>query len=396
MADKKLSIYSIEKLAGEKRRRKEHYKFKDRFKEIIDSLDNLEHATSFSEIRSLEKAICSIENNYSLRKKCLNLKKETDLEIMYLKDKALKKIKKFKKHETRCLIKQYRKRVYGESYFLKKAVISAAAAFLLLAFPGNTAKKDIDYLKSPPIVENIKKLVLDVNRFTLEVYEKGEKIKEFPAAVGKPATPTPLGDFEILEKESWGRYYAGSFLRFKRYIDGKGKEWGGWGVHGFYTDWSIGYALSKGCVRLKKEDGLYLKKIIPIGTELQVKYDTIRLDGKTLTIFSDIYDRKTNTLENVLKELGDAGVSEQDVNKEEIASLLEKAAVNTEVYKSVSGNLYTRFVKPLKEGVLYYNLTKKNPKLEDYLKVMSENEQVSVPLNSILKDYMIVNTNLLR
>ena len=400
MTGKKLSIYCIEKLAGEKGGGKKYHRFKDRFNEIIDSLDKLEHASSSSEIMSLEKAICSIENNSYLKKKCLNQEKEANLEIRHLRDKAVKKLETFKKRETRCLINLYRKRIYGQSSFIKNAAVSAAAVFFLLAFPGKTTKNDIDYCKYPVIenVQSTRKLVLDINRFTLEVYEKGEKTKEFPAAIGKPATPTPLGDFEILGKESWGRYYAGSFLRFKRCIDDRGKEWGGWGIHGFYTDWSIGYALSKGCVRLKKEDGLYLKEIIPIGTELQVKYDTIRLDKekKIVTIFSDIYDRKTNTIENVIKELRDAGVPEYDADKEKIAALLEKAAVNTEIYKNVSDNLHNRFVKPLKDGVLYPHLVKKNPGIEDYLKTMSENEKVNVPLNSILKDYLIVDNELLK
>ena len=97
----------------------------------------------------------------------------------------------------------------------------------------------------------------------LKLLNDGKVLKHYSVAVGKPSTPTPKGTWKITYKGLWGEQFGGYFMRLS-------VPWGIYGIHGTNKPWSIGKAVSGGCIRMKDEDIKYLYKIIPIGTQVLI------------------------------------------------------------------------------------------------------------------------------
>src|SRR5262245_43202511 len=99
------------------------------------------------------------------------------------------------------------------------------------------------------------KIVVDVGDHTVTLYRFGKKVLTTPAAVGKPSTPTPLGHYYVSERlvpanprGAWGPRALGTSAHSNVLQDWV--EGGPIGIHGTNEAWSIGKAVSHGCVRV--------------------------------------------------------------------------------------------------------------------------------------------------
>jgi peptidoglycan hydrolase-like protein with peptidoglycan-binding domain len=82
----------------------------------------------------------------------------------------------------------------------------------------------------------------------------------YPVAIGKPSTPTPVGNWTVVAKAvDPGGPFGVRWMRLS-------VPWGGYGIHGTNNPNSIGKAVSHGCVRLYNEDVVELYNQVPIGT----------------------------------------------------------------------------------------------------------------------------------
>ncbi|MDD3314620.1 MAG: peptidoglycan-binding protein [Syntrophaceticus sp.] len=99
--------------------------------------------------------------------------------------------------------------------------------------------------KSPPDNVNI---IVDLERLTLTVREGERDYYEFPIAAGKPETPSPIGEWKIVNKA-----YDNSGPFGTRWM-GLSVPWGSYGIHGTDRPWSIGSSASAGCIRMFNED----------------------------------------------------------------------------------------------------------------------------------------------
>ena len=146
---------------------------------------------------------------------------------------------------------------------------------------------------APPVVTS---LVLDRRHRLLTVFENGQERRRFPVAVGMPGWETPVGRFQVLEKTVnpiWEHPEKGThtpsgpanplgsrWIGF--YQDCRGRR--GWdgqqmldvkgcvvaGFHGTPNRWTVGQAVSHGCVRLFDEDVRELFDLVTIGTPVTV------------------------------------------------------------------------------------------------------------------------------
>lgn len=107
------------------------------------------------------------------------------------------------------------------------------------------------------------RIEIDTNRRVLKLFENDTQMKEYPVAVGKPSTPTPPGNWTILMKAPWGAQFGGHFMQL-------GIPWGVFGIHGTNKPWSIGKAVSHGCVRMYRTDAAELYNTVPIGTVVHI------------------------------------------------------------------------------------------------------------------------------
>jgi hypothetical protein len=140
-------------------------------------------------------------------------------------------------------------------------IITIIIIFLCLFFTLTHDNSNFLYAGSKSI--NNTSILIDVNAKTLYVACNKEIIKTYPVAVGLPDTPTPIGDFTIIQKDRWGEGFGSAWL-------GLNVPWGQYGIHGTTTPESIGYAASHGCIRMNNIDIDDLYKTVSIGTPVKI------------------------------------------------------------------------------------------------------------------------------
>ncbi len=112
--------------------------------------------------------------------------------------------------------------------------------------------------------EGERRIVVDVTRLRLTLYVEDKAVKEYPVAIGKWHTPTPIGEFAIIEK-----HYAPGGAFGSRWM-GLNVPWGGYGIHGTNRPWSIGWTVSAGCIRMFNEDVEELFELVPVKTRVAI------------------------------------------------------------------------------------------------------------------------------
>lgn len=107
------------------------------------------------------------------------------------------------------------------------------------------------------------KYLIQINRNarTLTLFSGSAIVGVFPVAIGKPATPTPLGNFSIIEKRmNPGGAFGARWMRF----------YNGYGIHGTNNPASIGKAVSNGCVRMFNHDVIQVYNKVDYGTPVRI------------------------------------------------------------------------------------------------------------------------------
>ena len=105
-------------------------------------------------------------------------------------------------------------------------------------------------------------IIINVAAKRLTVYRKGIIYREYIVATGRPETPTPLGNFTVVNKETDpGGPYGTRWMGLSK---------AGYGIHGTNNPASIGTAASNGCIRMYNEDVEALFDITPVGTPVRI------------------------------------------------------------------------------------------------------------------------------
>lgn len=137
-------------------------------------------------------------------------------------------------------------------------------------------------------------ITVDVEQRVLRLTNGEKVIKTYPVAVGKPETPTPLGNWTIVQKvKNPGGPFGARWMRLS-------VPWGGFGIHGTNNPNSIGKAVSHGCVRMYNNDVIELYDIVPIGTPVKIVGAVIT--GRLLRVGSEGSD--VQVVQQRLKILG--------------------------------------------------------------------------------------------
>ena len=107
------------------------------------------------------------------------------------------------------------------------------------------------------------RIEIDTKNRKLRLFETDVLEKEYPVAVGKSSTPTPMGDWTITKKALWGAQFGGHFMQLS-------VPWGVYGIHGTNKPWSIGQSVSHGCIRMYNKDAAELYNKVTIGTPVHI------------------------------------------------------------------------------------------------------------------------------
>lgn len=133
---------------------------------------------------------------------------------------------------------------------------------------------------------SVRVILLELGRRTISLLEGGTLIGRWPVAIGDPATPTPTGTFQVLNKVVNPRYQSTRSGRVNPTIgpDGPlGDRWMGFhrqgpnqfGIHGTPRAWewtvSSRAAVSHGCVRMLTPHVRILFDQVEVGTPVIVR-----------------------------------------------------------------------------------------------------------------------------
>ena len=113
-----------------------------------------------------------------------------------------------------------------------------------------------------PLAPSPIEIIVNIGAKRLTVYKNGSIFREYIVATGKEDTPTPVGVFEVVNKEiDPGGPYGTRWL---------GLSAKGYGIHGTNNPASIGTAASNGCIRMYNEDIEALFDITSVGTPVRI------------------------------------------------------------------------------------------------------------------------------
>lgn len=135
---------------------------------------------------------------------------------------------------------------------------------------------------------------INLDEHLMYVYKDGILFKTYPVSGGKSSTPSPIGTWKIIGKDTWGEGFGGAWM-------GLNIPWGKYGIHGTYSPWNLGRAnSSKGCIRMKNIDVKELYKYIPYGTTVTIVQNKVVFRiMKNGHFGSDVYN-----VQKMLKTLG--------------------------------------------------------------------------------------------
>lgn len=103
-------------------------------------------------------------------------------------------------------------------------------------------------------------IMIDTDRRLLTLFNDGEPYRQFPVAVGKSETPTPIGNWSVARKAAnWGTGFGSRWL-------GLNVPWGIYGIHGTNKPYSIGGYQSHGCIRMHNTHVEQLYSWVKVGT----------------------------------------------------------------------------------------------------------------------------------
>ncbi|MBF8984147.1 L,D-transpeptidase family protein [Lutibacter sp. B2] len=108
-------------------------------------------------------------------------------------------------------------------------------------------------------------IFIDINDKTLELInlDTNEIVHTYSIASGKEETPSPIGDWKVVEKSQWGKGFGTRWM-------GLNVPWGKYGIHGTNKPHSIGLNSSHGCIRMRNKDMENIYKFVKVGTPIKI------------------------------------------------------------------------------------------------------------------------------
>src|SRR5208283_961656 len=120
-----------------------------------------------------------------------------------------------------------------------------------------------------------RKIVVSLADRKLAVMEAGHVVKIFSTAVGAPASPSPTGSYEIINRLAEPTWYGNGKVVPPGKSNPIGTRWmglsvKGYGIHGTNAPSSIGRNVSHGCIRLRNSDVEELFEMVAVGDAVEL------------------------------------------------------------------------------------------------------------------------------
>lgn len=111
-----------------------------------------------------------------------------------------------------------------------------------------------------------KKMIIEIDlaKRQLTLYENKQVLKKYPVGIGKYKTPSPLGEWKVVNKGvGWGGGFGTRWM-------GLNVPWGIYGIHGTNKPYSVGDAQSHGCIRMLNKHVEELYPLVQVGTMVRI------------------------------------------------------------------------------------------------------------------------------
>ena len=153
------------------------------------------------------------------------------------------------------------------------------------AKPTQASTAAIDHSASPVPKRQI---IISIADRQLAVIDHGQVLKTYPIAVGARGTPSPDGDFVIINHAKDPIYRGGDAEIPPGKDNPLGSRWmglslKGYGIHGTNVQSSVGKAVSHGCFRMRKQDVEELYTLVQVGDTVMVRRER---DAMIAKVFS--------------------------------------------------------------------------------------------------------------
>jgi len=129
----------------------------------------------------------------------------------------------------------------------------------------------------------------------LALLENGKVIRTYRVAVGKASTPSPIGEFKIVNRITDPTYYHKGLVMPAGSNNPVGSRWmglsaKGYGIHGTNQPNSIGKAASTGCIRMRRQDVEELFSLVEVGDAVEIRDER---DEELAAIFGEKAEAQT-------------------------------------------------------------------------------------------------------
>jgi lipoprotein-anchoring transpeptidase ErfK/SrfK len=120
-----------------------------------------------------------------------------------------------------------------------------------------------------------RRIVISIPDHKLTLIEGERVIRVYDVATGKLSTPSPTGEFRIVNRVQHPTWYGPSGVVRPGPSNPLGTRWmglsaHGYGIHGTNVPQSIGKFASHGCIRMRARDVEELFDLVPVGTTVEL------------------------------------------------------------------------------------------------------------------------------
>jgi lipoprotein-anchoring transpeptidase ErfK/SrfK len=146
-----------------------------------------------------------------------------------------------------------------------------ASAALQMSIPATPSPEAPEFAKA-----TVHWVLVSIPDRKLALFENGRVVRIYRVAVGKPSTPSPVGEFKIVNRVTNPTYYHKGQVIAAGKGNPVGSRWmglsaKGYGIHGTNQPNSIGKAASTGCIRVGKKDLEELFALVDAGDKVQIR-----------------------------------------------------------------------------------------------------------------------------
>ena len=120
-----------------------------------------------------------------------------------------------------------------------------------------------------------RRIIVSIPDLKLALLEDGRILKVYPVAVGAAVSPSPTGEFKVINRLVGPAYFHEGKVTKPGKNNPLGSRWMGlskksYGIHGTNVPASIGKAASHGCIRMGRHDVEELFELVRVGDTVEI------------------------------------------------------------------------------------------------------------------------------